>query len=171
MVLFFEVMAEMWCIVKCPYVSCEANNPLDSRKSSILPKCRVKQHQSCLIRGTLLLLCWNCPKLISSITQIQNPGEKRWSDSLFYLIRHSCWGTQVCPCGILASHLLLWGLTLTPGGPVSSAVTQGCSRNRRKGPWAAGAGKVCFLHLFCIERAITVSKVSWDIPSHCSLNI
>lgn len=131
---FFEVMAEMWCIVKCPYVSCEANNPLDSSKSSILPKCRVKQHQSCLIRGTLLLLCWNCPKLISSITQIQNPGEKRWSDSLFYLIRHSCWGTQVCPCGILASHLLLWGLTLTPGGPVSSAVTQGCSRNRRKGP-------------------------------------
>lgn len=124
------------------------------------------------------VLCWNSPKLIGSITQIQNPGEKKVKKFLVYLISKQAGtgiaaeGTKVCPCGILALHSLLWGLTPMPGGPVSTAVTQGCSRNRRrKGPWAAGAGKVCFLHLFCIERAVTVSKVSWDIPSHCSLNI
>ena len=44
-------------------------------------------------------------------------------------------------------------------------------REGRKGPQAERTDDFCFLHMFCIERAITVSKVSWDIPSHCSLNI
>lgn len=33
-------------------------------------------------------------------------------------------------------------------------------REERKGPEAGGTDEVHFLHLFCIEQAITVSKVS-----------
>lgn len=49
------------------------------------------------------VLCWNSPKLIGSITQIQNPGEKKVKKFLVLpdqqtgRDRHSCWGNQGVP--------------------------------------------------------------------------
>lgn len=94
---FFEVMVEMSCTAKCPYVLSQVNEfPPPSFSWSSRPwKCGAKQHQPCLIWGTphqgilcLLLL------FAKSITRIPSPKENRESmevDIAQFVLRARAW--------------------------------------------------------------------------------